>query len=70
MPKQLLNTRPLAGGSQAGMGTDIERLGGDFPRHSNIVKHGGIVYLVGLTDDTGATTKEQTERILEKVLSK
>jgi len=49
------------------MGTDIERLGGDFPRHSNIVRHAGIVYLVGLTDDTGATTKEQTERILEKV---
>ena len=44
----------------------IERLGTEGPRHSNIVKYNGVVYLVGLTDDTGGDAKEQAERILEK----
>ena len=39
----------------------IERLGTEGPRHSNIVKYNGVVYLVGLTDDTGGDAKEQAD---------
>ena len=47
---------------------DIERLGTDDPRMSQIVKYGGIVYLSGqvdLTPDTDVTA--QTKNICDKI---